>query len=301
MGLISNLLSKAAKEAKNLLEEYGVINSSDAQISPTTGNPVAHIPPQEPPQPAIPECPHGECGIYYYHLYHSCEKSTPCPKMLKREYYNDMHTVSDNRIFDFIMRYVRAEESQHFTEKEHILDEYVSTLLPNLSEISECLTEGVLISEGMDPDESLFLTFLFEMNNKCVATENFSPNINQLYDYYQKTRIAIGAEDKDRKERVDRLLVYPSVLLRDPSLFERDTEDFKYSYARIDAFCSPDFLAKFFKDVSLVTVDLLFDKNGNLKPAGIGGAEIGETGDTIWNTLESLCQRSNKNYIGEEE
>lgn len=300
MGLITDLLNKAAKEAKDFLKDCGVLESGDTYVPPTENNAQTPPEPKEPQRPIIPECNNGECGVYEYRLYHSCEKSAQCPKMLKKKYYNAMRTVSDKKIFDFIIRYAKDEKTYDYKDKERIPGEYSDAVFPNLSEIKRFIVNVVLPFESMDPNESLFIKFLLEMNDKCVAKESYGPNLNRLYEAYRQTRVPISAEDKAKTERVDRLLTYPSVLLRDPTLFERDAEDFKYSYDCIDAFCSPDFLTEKFKDISLVTVDMLFDKNGRLKPAGIGGAEIGETGDTIWNTVEKLCRNSNENYIGEE-
>lgn len=181
MGLITDLLNKAAKEAKDFLKDCGVLESEDIYVPPTENKAPTPPEPKEPQKPIIPECNNGECGVYEYHLYHSCEKSAQCPKMLKKKYYNAMRTVSDKRIFDFIIRYAKDEKTYDYKDKERIPGEYSDAVFPNLSEIKRFIVNVVLPFESMDPNESLFIKFLLEMNDKCVAKESYGPNLNRLY------------------------------------------------------------------------------------------------------------------------
>ena len=80
----------------------------------------------------------------------------------------------------------------------------------------------------------------------------------------------------------------PSPLLRDPTLFARDNEDFRCSYGALEMFSDKAALTEYFKGPPQVNIDMLFEENGKLKPAGIGGPEIGEPEDGIWNLLQQF-------------
>lgn len=243
------------------------------------------VPEEAPPKTAAPKkpaCPYGECCEYYIYLYHTSDKSVTCPKGLKKQYYGRLKTPSDDRIFSFIKQFAKLGPKDSY-EKEAILrDRYVSTFFPNLKPLRSFIMRILEINEKYDPEISPFIKFLFELNEKNVSYPNLAANVETLYKIYSEQKY------KERGYVIEKLFDTPSPLLRDPTLFARDNEDFRYSYGALEMFSDKAALTEYFKGPPQVNIDMLFDENGKLKPAGIGGPEIGEPEDGIWNLLQQF-------------
>lgn len=229
-----------------------------------------------------PACLYGECCEYNIYLYHTCDKSVTCPNGLKKQYYGRLKTPGDDRVFGFIKQFAKLGPKDSY-EKEAILrDRYVSTFFPNLKPLRVFIMGILEINETYDPEISPFIKFLFELNEKNVSYPNLAANVETLYKIYSEQKY------KERGYVIEKLFDTPSPLLRDPTLFARDNEEFRYSYGALEMFSDKAALTEYFKGPPQVNIDMLFDENGKLKPAGIGGPEIGETEDGIWNLLQQF-------------
>lgn len=71
------------------------------------------------------------------------------------------------------------------------------------------------------------------------------------------------------------------------SLYERSLDDFEYTVKLFATVLNEEELQKYFKDISNISVDQLYDTEGKIKPAGLGGPQKGFYGDTLYNTVES--------------
>lgn len=85
--------------------------------------------------------------------------------------------------------------------------------------------------------------------------------------------------------------------LANTSLYNRSFEDMKYTVRTLEVVSSEAKLSKFFKDISNISIDQLYDENGNIKEAGRGGPEAGFYGDTIFNTVESWSGQNGENDV----
>ncbi len=75
------------------------------------------------------------------------------------------------------------------------------------------------------------------------------------------------------------------------ALYRRNEGDFDYTVKALECLYSPEVFRYFFPNLEFDPekwVRMLYDENGDLKPAGRGGPEQGEWGDTIWNAIEEL-------------
>ena len=232
--------------------------------------------------PEKPACQYGECCEYDIYLYHTCDKSVTCPKGLKKQYYSRLRTPKDDRIFGFIKQFAKLGPKDPYEKKAILRDRYVSTFFPNLKPLRVFIMGILEINETYDPEISPFIKFLFELNEKNVSYPNLAGNVETLYKIYSEQKY------KERGYVIEKLFDTPSPLLRDPTLFARDNEDFRCSYGALEMFSDKAALTEYFKGPPQVNIDMLFDENGKLKPAGIGGPEIGEPEDGIWNLLQQF-------------
>ena len=72
---------------------------------------------------------------------------------------------------------------------------------------------------------------------------------------------------------------------RNPSLYNRDGLDFDYTVKVLETMSDPEQRANFYVDSPEICISKFYDKNGNIKQAGVG--EEGFDGDTIWNVVVS--------------
>lgn len=227
-------------------------------------------------------CCCGDCCVYQSALYYTCEKSAACPRELKKQYFDgSMRSISNLEMFDFVKRYSYFENNMHDYDKAKvILFQYVDRYFPNLKKYREEIVIRYIAWEGMDPQMSPFISFLFEANEKCSDYENLGNNLNALYEIYRDSKYT------PKQAVVAGLLKRPSILLKDPALFARNRKDFDYSYKVIQLLSDRNELPEYFYNTENIGVDLVFKEDGTLRPAGIGGPDIGESEDGIWNVID---------------
>ena len=245
--------------------------------------------PEKEPEPA---CPLGDCCDYDNTLYCTCKKTDTCPKGLKKHYsfksYGEgVRQTDDLQLFNFLNRYSDMNNNNSIgiekkvNETHKIITEYFEAFFPNLENMYPVIRPNIYYGfQSMDFYSNEFMAFLREMNDKYTPSQKAYENLEFLYEEYRSQSIS----DKEFLK----VLKSPSVLLRDPSLFERDAEDFRYSVRILTAFSSKKKLSEYYYDVTDLNTDMFFDENGKLKPAGIGGPEIGESEDGIWNIIDTL-------------
>lgn len=289
---INQTVSGLKKDVKDGLKFCGLIDEEpqkfqeqSMQDMPTDEKPIVEISKEEKPR-----CSYGECCEYDGDFYYTCEKSVSCPRGLKKQNYDRLQALENKQILDFIIRYsnnkiVGYDEYDH---RIYFIGQYADIFFPNLKELKPFIEEYLYWPiSGFNPDLSPFTQFLFELNDKKLSYPNLASNLEHLYGIYKEQRYG------EREKVIESLLKTPSVLLRDPSLFARDLDDFKYSYAALELFSDKEGLSEYLKDPTKVNVDMLFNEDGTLKPAGIGGPEIGETEDGIWSLVDKISHSDN--------
>ena len=241
--------------------------------------------PEKEPEPA---CPLGDCCDYDNTLYCTCKKTDTCPKGLKKQYrfksYGEgVRQTDDLQLFDFLKRYSNVRYNYPIVDKKvyEVISEYLKIFFPNLENVYFVIKDNIYSGFlKIDFYNDKFMAFLREMNEKYTPPKKIYENLDFLYEEYNSRHIT--------DEEFLKVLESPSVLLRDPSLFERDAEDFQYSLRILTAFSSKKKLSEYYYDVTDLSTDMFFDENGKLKPAGIGGPEIGESEDGIWAIIDTM-------------
>ena len=134
-----------------------------------------------------------------------------------------------------------------------------------------------------------FLTLAHERKfDITVCSENFFRSLTgqRLYDsgsrnYYDPYTVKGGELHIDFHIEND--------FYYNPSLYQRTQEEFEYAVIVLESITDPSYFKimcpKYPYDPENYMPKFL-DENGNIKPAGLGGPEKGEWGDTIWNTIE---------------
>lgn len=290
--LINQTINDVKKEVKDGLKFCGLIDEEPQkfQEQPIQDIPAEEKPIIEVPKENKPDCPYGRCCEYDDGFYYTCEKSVSCPRGLKKQHYDCLQTLENKEILDFIIRYSSNKiiGYNEYNLEMYYLNEYADTFFPNLKFLKSFIVECLRWStSSLNPNLSPFTQFLFELNDKKLSYPNLASNLKHLYGIYKEQRYG------EREKVIVSLLKTPSVLLRDPTLFARDFEDFKYSYGTIELFSDKKGLSEYLKDHTKVNVDMLFNDDGTLKPAGIGGPEIGETADGIWSLVDKISHSDN--------
>lgn len=80
-----------------------------------------------------------------------------------------------------------------------------------------------------------------------------------------------------------------------PSLYQRSWDDFAYTLIIFELITTKEYFENVYPPASSsIPYDpekymaMMIDEQGNFKPAGLGGPEKGEWGDTIWNTIREI-------------
>ena len=80
-----------------------------------------------------------------------------------------------------------------------------------------------------------------------------------------------------------------------PSLYQRPKEDFEYTVKVLEIISEQSYFEAICEDTGKEIpyepekfMAMMLDENGNIKPAGLGGPEKGQWGDTVWNAFSSI-------------
>ena len=135
--------------------------------------------------------------------------------------------------------------------------------------------------DGFEENNNI-LSILWAIKN-VEGIENLSQKLEYLRDH------SFGVDE-------DKFTLSES-FFHHPSLFLRSLEDFEYTTKIFNIANNEEYLGKYYYDTSKINIDQMFDSEGNIKPAGLGGPQEGFYGDTIWNTVESWSGDNGENEI----
>lgn len=234
-----------------------------------------------------PSCEKGDCVWNNHKFFFTCG-DVECPR--KNIMSSDFgKPVTHPELWPFMKRYAEIEkiskdEQFDYNKKSKIVSHYTNDVI-------NALLPGV---KGYNDNfyETICLIIKFNGVSPCA---NF---FNLLYDIKDLDLSTI--EDKIiflEEECVD----YSQEFYRNPSLYDRPMEDFKFTVRLLD-FASHEYkLSERLYDTSVVDFNQLFDTNGNIKPVGKGGAENGFYGfDYLWNVIRSWEGENGENEIPRE-
>lgn len=246
-----------------------------------------------PPLPTL-NCPHGGCVIRFSpstgdELICSCQQTQKCPEGKKLEYLKRTSYREDQDRMLHMMRYLQIEEGRNQrTEAEHkalvekAITEFAKIYYPNLANPSYQYIYNVL-------ERELSLGFRTDANKIVLEYFNQRRNITQAEDLNIK-RLCDGIEPKYCWVCQRLIKEHFDLIIKDTALLNMtDYKEFRYTMVALCVALDPEGCDDVLKDKPYRADRIyeLFDTEGHIKPAGLGGPEVGEIGDTIWNTYEA--------------
>lgn len=228
-----------------------------------------------------PACENGDCLWNTGKFYFTCPENIECQKKkTTKKYWGDkvLHTE--------LWPYMKRLEEIQKLQKENMLSEkkekeffkdLLTEFMPNFASYQYKIGMNILFHGIMNND---FFKLLWDIRD--IKVKNLGHKIDVLTSAYIE-KISLNLKHE---------------FYRNPSLYDRSDEDFDYTVRIFETVLDEEKLSTYFKDVMNISVEQLFDANGNIKPAGVGGPEAGFYDDTIWNTVESWSgdDSENDNY-----
>lgn len=214
-------------------------------------------------------CEKGDCLINNGTLYHTCSESD-CPRM-KTTPTSSYDNIIDPCLWKYMKRLEAIQSAQGLDpEKEaNFVYDLAKEYMPEYVIYLDIVGLN-FVSSGITRDNLLF-SLLWEMKDKDIS-----------WTRHQMEQLTIGEIGSVE-------LHLQREFYRNPSLYNRDGIDFDYTVKIFETVMDEEKLSQYFDPNSVDTNDL-YDLDGNIKPAGIGGHEAGFYGDTIWSLIESWSE-----------
>lgn len=236
-----------------------------------------------------PSCEKGDCLWNNKQFYFTCPTDCECErkKYTKRDWGGELLRPD---FWPYMKRLEWIEKNEKngdaVEEQRKVQFDFVSNFLPNYSDFLRSYYGSVI---------DLALVNGFEKKNLLMGL---------LFDLHDKV-----TKETAHKLLHDKLLFLSSSweatkLLGDPffrnfSLYDRSLDDFKYAVNLFIMVMDEEKARSYYKDISMINVDSLYDGDGNVKPTGFGGPEKGFYGETLWNLVESWCGENGENEVEE--
>lgn len=241
-------------------------------------------------------CEKGDCLWNDHKFYFTCNSSTECQRkkvVSKKDWGEPFY---DERFWPYMKRLELIEKAKkaniyHPDSYRDLAEDFIDEFIPIYSDYPDIkfrIEQSIQFNGGF----TFANTFLYLMLDLKGI---------DLRDHFSK-------HDADFSTSILKRLAFREVpgckmhlnydFYRNPSLYQRSLEDFEFTVRTFEAVLDEEKLSEFFIDTSFISVDQLYDKNGNIKEAGRGGPEAGEYGDTIYNTIESWGGENGENDRG---
>ncbi len=236
-------------------------------------------------------CEHGQCAYATGFFFCTCSDEIRCPK--KKEHLRSLKVLNHPEFMPYLLDYAigKAGYRGGETEVHRVKEQFIKDQFPYF--------DGHEIIQDAIYNELWMGEFDY--------TENPQLRIFKIaHDVFQKEQLQLSTQNdaavvlmtSGAKEPYEGCgdWVFGSVVdenhpcFRDVTLFTREKYDFAYSLQMLVDIVEVEKAADIMGVEAFITVDMLFDSNGRLKEAGRGGAAIGETGDTIWNTVHKAMR-----------
>lgn len=132
---------------------------------------------------------------------------------------------------------------------------------------------GAIQSYGLDPKRNLFLDFITKIPFD-IPNRKLRPKIQYIYDSYKNKKLNIRDQEL-------------SLVLNNPSLYDRSDKEFKYTLNAFNIMSQPDKASAYIKDTKDVDITkFLLDGTDLAKSTIKPGGSDGKEGDTIFNVIE---------------
>lgn len=217
-----------------------------------------------------PSCDKGDCLWNSGSFYYTCAGDTDCPRIkTTKKFWGGK--VSNSELWPYMKRLeeiqkLQKENSLSEKKEKGFIRDLLTQFMPNFLPYQYKIGVNILF-HGLINNE--FFELLWDIRD--IKAENLGHKLDVLsVAYFDNTALNLNHD-----------------FYRNVSLYTRSDKDFDYTIKTFEMVLDNERLSAYFKDTSNISVEQLFDSNGNIKSAGIGGPEEGFYNDTIWNTVES--------------
>ncbi len=228
-----------------------------------------------------PTCEKGDCLWYSSSFYFTCPFECPC----ERKKYTKKDWGSQTIRPEFWPYLKRLEKREGYSPNTNeIENDFMKEFLPQYG-VENSKLAFIFIKSGL-VDDNPFLPIFFALKDAPKVEGDIISNLEWLdIEYGFEARIGkLGP-------------VFENKIWTNLSLYDRSLEDFQYTVKVIMTVLNEDALMGYFKDISNISIEQLYDANGRVKPAGCGGPKAGFYGETIWNTVESWSGENGENNL----
>lgn len=226
----------------------------------------------------LPTCEKGDCLWNKSRFYFTCPEDCECErkKFTKKDWGGE---IAAPEFWPYMKRLEAADKNESFSlgdlHKE-IYADFTKEFLPQY-EGAWKLAE-VFLASGFEKEQNQLFDIMFAIA-KMDKKKDIGKKIECLRNMYGFNRKRILSHEVFRKE----------------SLYDMSYEDFEYAVRIFGTVLDTEKLEEYFVDISNISIEQLYDADGNPKPAGIGGPQAGFYGDTIYNTVEMWSGENGEN------
>lgn len=231
-----------------------------------------------------PACEKGDCCWNEHRFYFNCGNAE-CER--KKSTKGSWGKLKHPEYWQYLKRFEEFEKLHMRPDKiivEELAEDWLKEFAPKLLPFSKIVYDNICI-HGVADNE--FLNILHDINDFPVdggelgALSIGIAGKNTFTDSsLNPCRTLAQTIDEDSIE-----MQLEHDFYREKSLYGRS--GFIFTIKAFEFALNPKRLAEYIGDTSHISIDQLFDSEGNIKSAGEGGPEAGFYGDTIWNTVAS--------------
>lgn len=226
-----------------------------------------------------PSCEHGNCAQCSHRFYYDCDISVKCDKKLQ-----NMNCI-DQLLFDDIMPilklYSLGETELNENYKFEAIHRFLEKYMPNFLSAERAM-RGVIVRDGISR-KNYFLMFFMSLGDIDLGIDA-DKKIEFLKEFLRHKILSNGIAGNSELFRGSEEII--GDWYKNQSLYDRNFKDFEYTVKVFENSTDGTNLLDFGSLSPIFVENDLYDETGSIKPAGIGGAQVGEIGDTIWNTIE---------------
>ncbi len=227
-----------------------------------------------------PTCEHGNCAKCAGRFYYDCDINVKCDKKLQ-----NMRQI-DQPLFDDMMPILKLyslgeaelNSNYKFEAIHRFLEKYMPNFLP-----AERAMRGSIVYNGISR-KNYFLMFCMSLGDIELG-EDADKKVEFLAEFLKTKIDANGIRESCKLQTPQSKDEAMGDWYKNQSLYDRNFKDFEYTVKVFENSTDGTNLLDF-GSFSMFSINDLYDDVGNIKSAGIGGPQVGETGDTIWNAIE---------------
>ena len=225
-----------------------------------------------------PTCEKGDCLWNDGKFYFTCPKECEC----ERKKYTKKDWGSECAVPEFwpYMKRLEKLEKEQFMdnqEEKELYKDFMHEFFPQYP-VENWALARLFIRGGLGKENQMLA--IFPTIHNAPKQKDIIEKLEWLYSHCMLKEY-----------------IYNDPFCQNISLYERSLEDFEYTVNLFATVLNCEELEKYFIDISNISVEQLYDADGNIKQAGCGGPAQGFYGDTLYNTVESWSGENGENDI----